>query len=184
MQEQIKQIAERLQGLREALDLSQSEMAKKLDIEPAEYGLYESGNADIPMSFLYEVAKRFNVELSSLFSGDDAHMSSYFVTRKGQGASIERTKAYKYQALAMGFKGAKAEPFIVTVEPKPEDTPMTLNTHSTQEFNLILKGRMLLQIAGKDLVLETGDSIYFDASKPHGMKALDGKTVEFLAIIL
>ncbi len=184
MQGQIKEIAERLRGLRDALDLSQSEMAKKLNIELSEYELYESGNTDIPISFLYEVAKNFNVELSSLFSGDDAYISSYFVTRKGQGASVERTKAYKYQALAMGFKGAKAEPFIVTVEPKSEKTPITLNTHPTQEFNLVLEGRMLFQIAGKDLILETGDSIYFDASKPHGMKALDGKAVEFLAIIL
>ncbi len=184
MQEQIKQIAQRLKGLRDALDLSLVQMAEKMGIAVADYEKYESGNSDIPMSFLYEVAKTFNVEMASLISGDDAHMSAYFVTRKGQGVSIERTKAYKYQALAMGFKNAKAEPFIVTVEPKPEDTPMTLNTHPTQEFNLVLEGRMLFQIAGKDLILETGDSIYFDASKPHGMKALDGKAVEFLAIIL
>lgn len=184
MNQQIKQIAERLRGLRDAVELSPEEMAQRTGITAAEYEQYESGTSDIPMSFLFEVAKAFHLELSSLISGDDAHMAAYFVTRKGQGTAVERTKAYKYQALALGFKNAKAEPFIVTVEPKPDDTPLTLNTHNTQEFNLVTQGRMLLQIAGKDLILEEGDSIYFDASKPHGMKALDGQRVKFLAVII
>jgi quercetin dioxygenase-like cupin family protein len=49
---------------------------------------------------------------------------------------------------------------------------------------MVLSGRLMLQFAGKELILEAGDSIYFDARKPHGMKALDGKPVQFLAIIL
>ena len=42
----------------------------------------------------------------------------------------------------------------------------------------------ILQINGKDLILEEGDSIYFDSSLPHGMKALDGKRVKFIAVVL
>jgi quercetin dioxygenase-like cupin family protein len=46
------------------------------------------------------------------------------------------------------------------------------------------KGTLLLQIDGKDIILEEGDSIYFDATKPHGMKALNNEKARFLAIIL
>jgi len=183
MNEQIKQIAERLKGLRESLDLSTTDIAQKFDISVDEYNKFESGNVDIPMSFLCQVAQDLGVDLSSLISGNEPHMTSYFLTRKGKGASVERVKEYKYQSLAMGFKNAKAEPFIVTVEPKP-DVPLHLNSHPTQEFNMVLEGRLLLQIAGKDLILEEGDSIYFDATKPHGMRALDDKRVKFLAVIL
>ncbi|MPN30224.1 hypothetical protein SDC9_177687 [bioreactor metagenome] len=95
---------------------------------------------------------------------------------------MERTKAYKYLALASGFRNAKAEPFEVTVE--PNDQPIHLNTHPDQEFNLVLVGSLQLQIAGNDIILNEGDSIYFDASKPHGMKALNNKNVKFLAIII
>jgi len=49
---------------------------------------------------------------------------------------------------------------------------------------MVLSGRMLLNINGKELILNQGDSIYFDSKQPHGMKALDGKTVKFLAVIL
>ena len=36
-------------------------------------------------------------------------------------------------------------------------------------------------IGGKTIVLEEGDSIYFDATKPHGMLAGGDKPVKFLA---
>jgi quercetin dioxygenase-like cupin family protein len=111
-------------------------------------------------------------------------MSSYFLTRKGQGAAVERTQAYKYQSLGAGFRNRKADPFIVTVEPKEDDAPIYENSHAGQEFNIILEGRMMLKIAGKEIILSEGDSIYFDALRPHGMKALDGKSVKFLAIIM
>ena len=182
MNTQIKQIAERLRGLRDALDLNIAQAAEKCGIPESDYARYESGTSDIPMSFICEVAQTFGVETTAIVSGNDPHALAYFVTRKGTGASIERTKVYKYQALAFGFRHAKAEPFEVIVE--PNDKPFHLNTHSGQEFNLILEGSMQLQIGGNELVMNEGDSIYFDATKPHGMKALNGKNVRFLAVII
>ena len=45
---------------------------------------------------------------------------------------------------------------------------------------------MMLQIGDKQLFLNEGDSISFDANRPHGIvgKTLDGKRVQFLAIII
>ena len=40
---------------------------------------------------------------------------------------------------------------------------------------------MELYIGGKTMILEEGDSIYFDATKPHGMLAVGDKPVKFLA---
>ncbi len=182
MNTQIKQIAERLRGLRDALDLTIAQAADKCRVSEADYAKYESGASDIPMSFICEVAQTFGVETTALISGNDPHSLAYSVTRKGNGTSVERSKTYKYQALASGFRYAKAEPFEVTVE--PNNNPIHLNTHSGQEFNLVLEGTMQLQIGGNDITLYEGDSVYFDATKPHGMKALNGKKVKFLAIII
>jgi len=182
MNKQIKQIAERLLGLRDALELSTEEVASKCGISLEDYEKYESGNYDIPLSFICDLAQTFNVETTALFSGNDPHSLAFSVTRKGNGTSVERTKVYKYQSLAHGFRNAKADPFEVTVE--PNNDPIHLNSHSGQEFNFILEGTMNIQIAGNDVILHEGDSIYFDSSKPHGMKALHGEKVKFLAIIL
>jgi len=45
----------------------------------------------------------------------------------------------------------------------------------------VLEGAMEFYIGGKTIVLEEGDSIYFDSSKPHGMLAIGQKAVKFLA---
>ena len=184
MNEQIKQIAERLAGLRDALEITPEEMAKACNISTEEYLRLETGNVDISVSLLHQIAQTYGVELTALMFGDEPKMNAYFVTRKGKGVAVERTKAYKYQSLAAGFLKRQADPFMVTVSPKPDDQPVYLNSHAGQEYNYVISGRLLLQIIGKEIILEAGDSIYFNSELPHGMKALDGKDVCFLAVII
>ena len=184
MNEQIKQIAERLAGLREVLEITPEEMANVCNISKEEYLRLETGTVDISVSLLHQIASNYGVELTALMFGAEPTMSAYFITRKGKGISVERTKVYKYQSLAAGFSKRKADPFMVTVSPKQNDEPVYLNSHAGQEYNYVISGRLLLQINGKDLILEAGDSIYFNSELPHGMKALDGKEVCFLAMII
>ncbi len=180
----LKQIGNRIKGLRESLELSTSKMSYKLEVDEKDYILYEAGEKDISISFLQRIEREFNVDISVLMFGEEPHMSSYFVTRKNKGVSVERVSAYKYQSLTAGFSNNVAEVFMVTVDPKPEDTDYFKNIHAGQEFNMVVEGSMSININGKDMILEEGDSIYFDSSLPHGMKALNNKKVKFLAVIL
>ena len=164
MDEQLKQIGERLRGLRDVLDIPVSEMAETIGIEAEKYEKIEKGELDITISNLMKIARKYGVSTEELIFAEAPHMKSYYVTRKGQGMSIERTKAYKYQSLVGGFVNHKADVFIVG-----------------QEFNMVLEGKMELYIGGKTMILEEGDSIYFDSSKPHGMLAVGDKAVKFLA---
>lgn len=184
MTDQIKQIAARLHGLREVLELTEQEVADACQLTIEDYRELESGTRDISVSTLQKISRHYGISLDVLMFGEEPKMSSYFLTRKGTGISVERRKAYKYEALASGFRGRIADPFIVTVEPKPEGSPVQFNSHQGQEFNLVVEGRLLLNINGKELILNQGDSLYFNSALPHGMLALDGKPVKFLAIIM
>lgn len=180
----IKSIANRLRELREVLELSAQEVAESCHLRVEEYMALESGESDISVNVLQTIARRYGISLDVLMFGEEPKMNAYFITRAGAGVSVERRKAYKYEALASGFRDRKADPFIVTVEPAPADAPMHLNSHEGQEMNYVLEGRLLLSLNGKELMLNVGDSLYFDSSLPHGMKALDGRPVRFLAIIM
>ncbi|MCR4915828.1 MAG: cupin domain-containing protein [Prevotella sp.] len=181
MEDQLKQIGERLRGLRDVLDLTAEEVAETIGISVEKYEKIEAGELDITISNLMKIAHKYGVSTEELIFAESPHMKSYFVVRKGQGMSIERTKAYKYQSLVGGFVNHKADVFIVTVEPKPGAHTVYKNSHAGQEFNLVLEGKMELYIGGKTIVLEEGDSIYFDSTKPHGMLAIGDKAVKFLA---
>ena len=181
--DELKQIGERLRGLRDVLDISAEEVAKLCGISVEHYEEMERGEAELSVANLQKIAKEYNISLDVLMFGEEPKMNTYFLTRKGQGQRVERRKAYQYESLASGFRGRHADPFIVTVEPKPTGTPKEMNSHSGQEFNMLLEGSMELTIGTKVLTLEEGDSIYFDATQPHGMRTLNDKRVRFLAII-
>ena len=183
MEEQLKQIAERLKEMREVLNIPVEEAASTCGISEEKYLTYETGEYDIPVSILHRMAHQYNFELTMLLSGEEPHMRSYTLTRKEKGIVIDRRQAYKYQSLAGNFLNRKAEPFLVTVEPK-EDSSVSYNSHPGQEFNYMIEGKLRLFIGEKQMTLHPGDSIYFDSGLPHGMLAEDGKTAKFLAIIL
>lgn len=183
MSDQIRQIAERIKELREISGLSIVDLSKEFGVSTEEYENYESGKNDIPVSFLYEIANRFNVELTSLLTGDAPRLSTYALVRKGKGVKVERREHYEYQSLAYNFIHKKAEPFLVTVKPSSADEPVHFNSHPGQEFNYVIEGTMKVVINNTEIVLEEGDSLYFDSTAKHGMKSIGDKEAKFLAII-
>ena len=184
MSGQIRQIAERIKELREISGISIETLAREFGISAGTYADYESGNVDIPVSFLYEVANKFKVELTAILTGEGPRLHTYSLVRDGKGVGVERRKQYKYQSLAYNFAHKKSEPFLVSVEPEAEDTPVHYNSHPGQEFNYVLEGTLKIYIGDRELILNPGDSFYFDSGINHGMKALNGKPARFLAIIV
>lgn len=182
MRENARDIAQRVRGLREDSGVSATEMAAAVQVTPAQYAAYESAAEDIPASILSEIAVRLKVDLGLLLTGEKPKMSVFSVTRHNRGARVERRQGYKYENLASAFRGAKFEPFVVTLPETASDAPIPQNEHPGQEFNYMLEGAMRIKVQDNEVELGVGDSVIFDATKPHGMKAVGGQAV-FLAII-
>lgn len=176
------EIAKRLRALREDAGLTSAQIADEAGISEAEYASCEQGTVDIPVGWLTVFSRRLGVSTTGLLTGSDPHAQVYHLTRKGTGPVIERRNEYHYEGLAVQFGERIMDPFVVTVAPRAGDT-ISLNTHPGDEFDFVLSGKLGIRIDGHDLVLEEGDSVYFDASKEHGMLALDGKPASFLAIV-
>lgn len=183
MSDQIKQIGARIKELREISGISMETLAKEFNISKELYSNYENGSVDIPVSFLYNIAGKFNVELSAILTGGEPKLHTYSIVRKDKGIGVKRREQYKYQSLAHNFIHKKAEPFIVTVEPHSTDE-IHYNSHHGQEFNYVIEGTLKVIINGHEIILEEGDSLYFDSSINHGMRAMNGQKARFLAIII
>lgn len=181
MTKQLKEIGERLKGLREAEDVAIGVMARKMDITELEYRLYETGESDFSFSFLYNAAQILNVDVTDIISGESPKLSTCSLVKKGQGFEIKRRAAYDYRHLAYTFKNKRAEPFLVTVSPKNE-TP-ALHAHEGQEFDYMLSGEMLFFLDGAEYLLREGDCVYYDSQKPHAMNAVGGDA-QFLAVVI
>lgn len=183
MRYNIQDVANRIAGLRDALDITADEMAASIGVSADQYRSYETGGHDIPVSVLCRIAEVYSVDLSALLSGNEPRMKAYFVSREGRGVKIEHEGEYAYYDLAWGLGNRQMSPFIVTVEPNAPYDEHPHNMHDEQEFNYILRGRVEMKIANSKIVLEAGDSIMFDSRVPHCVNALDGKQAAFIAVI-
>ena len=183
---QLSEIATRIKELREIIGYTASEMAEKTDVTENQYLTYESGKEDIPFSFIHKCALAFNVEMTDLLEGSSAKLSSYTVTRKGQGQYTAKEDGIDIANLAPKFKDKLAEPYYVTYDysASQQNKPIHLTTHSGQEFDLVLSGQLKVQVGDHTEVLSEGDSIYYNSSTPHGMMAIGGKSCTFVAVVM
>ncbi len=186
MNENIKEIAERLRGLREIMEYSVEAMAEATDVTPEEYALRESGEKDFSVTFLGKCADKLGVDIIELLSGSDPKLKAYSVVRKGQGLSVHRRESFEYQHLAYKFSGKLADPYLVVAPylESQQNAPIALSRHEGQEFDYILSGTLKVVVDGKEKILEAGDAIYYDSSKPHGMIAANGEECRFLAFLV
>jgi len=181
--DQVMQIAMRIADLREASDYTVEEMAKACGIEEKQYESYESGANDIPISFLLKLNEVFHVDMTELLTGEAPRLNVLSVTRKGKGQEIKREDQYIYKNLAYNFIHRKIEPLYVTIEPD-ENKELVPNSHDGQEFDYILKGSMRILVGEHDIVLNEGDSIFYDSRTPHAMQSNGNETVHFLAMVI
>ena len=179
-------IAGRIRELREICLFSVEEMAQKTEVSVREYENLEAGLVDFPFSFIHKCSLAFGVGITDLLEGRTAHLSSYTVTRKGHGQETAKEEGIEIRNLAPMFQKKLSEPYWVKYEYKKElqDKPIHTTTHSGQEFDYVIKGRLKVQVGDNIEYLSEGDSIYYNSSTPHGMIAVDGDDCYFVAVVL
>ena len=180
MHDNLAQIPGRIKELREILEISALDMAKNVAIPFETYQKYESGEFDIPISVLYKISAILGVDATVLLTGEDPRMDTASVCRKGKGMRIERYPGYEFSSLAYNFKSRTIEPLLVYLD--PTKAPAALVTHSGQEFNYVVEGKVKVTVGKREHILEAGDCIYFDAALPHGQAAVEGPS-QFITII-
>ena len=186
MEKIIKEVAHRIRESREILGISEAEMAQCTGVSLENYRTLEAGETDFTFTFIYKCAARLGVDTTDLLKGESPTLEEYSVTRAGRGLPIARRRGFRYENLAPLFKNKTVEPFVVTAPFSLEEqhAPIKLSRHEGHEFDYILSGRLKTVIDGHEEILEPGDSIYYDSSKPHGMIAVDGEECRFLAVII
>ena len=180
------EVAMRIREMRGIAGYSQADMAAKAGVEPSVYANYEEGKTDFPFTFIHKCALAFGIGITDLLEGYSAPLSSYTVTRKGGGQETAKEDGIEIKNIAPLFRGRIADPYHVKYKYSAalQNKPMHMTTHSGQEFDYILSGRLRVQIGKHTEELGAGDSIFYNSSSPHGMIAAGGKDCSFLAVVL
>lgn len=182
----LKEVAGRIKGLREAKGYTPEELAKLTGVTLEDYLLLEQGETDFSFTFIYKCAKACDVEVVDLLEGRSTTLTSFAITRRGEGLKILKQHGYEYNNLAPKFKEKLAEPFLVKFPyiPEEQNVPIKLSSHNGQEFDVIVKGSLKVQVGSHVDILNEGDSIFYNSLIPHGMIAVSEGGCEFHAVVL
>ena len=182
----IREMASRIRELRQVEGLSPAQMAEKTGVTAAEYLKCESGESDLNFAFLYRCALAFGVDVTDLIQGSSPTLTTYALTRAGDGQRIEKAHGMTYYNMASSYKNRIAEPLytVANYDESAQRQEIPLTTHDGQEFDLVISGHLRVQVGTHQEVLGPGDTIYYDSSTPHGMIAVGGEDCEFYAVVL
>ena len=141
-------LAHRIREMREITGLSVSEMAEKTEVSVDQYLTYEEGYTDIPFTFIHKCALTFHVGMSDLLEGQSARLSTFTVTRKGHLQDPITEDGIQIMNMAPMFRRKIAEPYWVHYEylAEQQNKPIHLTTHSGQEFDYVLSGKLKVQV--------------------------------------
>ena len=182
----LREVAGRIRELREISGFTVEEMAERTNLSIEEYQQCEAGSRNLSIAFLYRCTLCFGVDMGDLLEGRSPKLRSYALTRKGEGQRIEEAHHMIGYNLAADFRNRIGLPLYMELKYRSgaEYQDIELVTHEGQECDIVIKGRMKIQLGSRTEILNHGDCIYYDSSTPHGMIAVDGEDCAFYAFVL
>jgi len=178
-----KSIGANIRRLRLARNQSLTDAATAASLTKSTLSKIETGQISAPISTMLRIADALKVPLAEFFT-EQAGPRSFALTRKGAGVPIVRDGTqfgYSYEALALPMPNKRAEPFLLTIAP---GDPKGHFQHDGQEFIYMLSGRLEMTVGEEAMVLEPGDSLYFDPNLPHSSRALGKNEAKYLCVFV
>lgn len=175
--------------LREAHHLSQQDLADRCGCDVSAIAELEAGEVPPSLAPLIKITRALGVRLGTLMDDDESLGPLYIGT--SQMEEVTRLKSLQtasdagdlaYFSLAAGRPSRHMDPFIITIDPSGE-TEHELVGHEGEEWLYGLEGEIEIEYGKELYVLHPGESIYYDSIVPHQVRAHEGQSARFLAVV-
>ena len=156
----------RLQTIRKLKGLSQRELAKRAGVTNSTISMIEKNSVSPSISSLKKVLGGIPMSLVEFFSPDFEQDSDTQVVYKAS-ELIDISDGAVSMKLVGKAHPSRAIAFLDETYPPGADTGLDMLAHQGEETGMLVEGQLELTVNGQTYVLETGDSYYFESSKPH-----------------
>lgn len=177
-------IGRQVRVYRKKMEITVVDLATQAGLSAGMLSKIENGLTSPSLATLRSLADALKIPVTALFRSYD-EVSDAMHVKSGEGLKIERrgTRAgHQYQLLGHSTHPALAvEPYLITITEESDVFPRF--QHSGLEFLFILEGAVRYRHGDATYDLEEGDSLFFDADKPHGPEQLIRLPLRFLSII-
>ncbi len=177
------EIGKRIKALRAERGITLEHLAQQTGFSKGYLSKVEKSKKAPPVSTLGNIARAFNVTISSLL-GEENPRTSFCLVRKEERPHIARDGAafgYSYEAMAYRYPNKIMEPFILTLPLGQKKK--TLFQHEGQEILFVIQGTMKFIHGSEEYIVKEGDCVYFDSGIPHFGESVGRKEVKCFMVI-
>jgi transcriptional regulator with XRE-family HTH domain len=181
-------IGEKIRKIREEKGITATTLAEKCGLSRALINQIEGDLISPPISTLLRIADVLQINVGTLFKDEQLNQRTAVVRKDERLFSLRRQVSsnlklgYTYETLAHTKAVKHMEPFLVTFEIKREDEIVRLS-HNGEEFAFVLDGILEFSNDTDVIILEPGDSIYFESQYLHGFRAIGDKPAKALVVV-
>lgn len=148
----------------------------------------ENNAVSPPVATLLRIGQALDVNIGYFFREEESKDQA-IVVRKDERKKVFRRlptehgqSGYTYEALAYTKNSKHMEPFLVEFEPQKKEKLVFLN-HRGEEFLFLFRGRLAFHYHREEILLEPGDSLYFDSNVPHSFRALRNQKAQAIVVV-
>jgi len=148
----------------------------------------ENNAVSPPVATLLRIAKALGVGIGHFFREEESKEKAVVVRKHERKKAFrpihdqKRNSGYTYEALAYTKNSKHMEPFLVEFEPKEKES-VTYLKHRGEEFVFLFRGRLAFHYDRQEIILDPGDSLYFESDVPHGFRSLRGNKAQAVVVV-
>lgn len=178
-------VGEKLRALRLKKKIGLVELGRHTGLSAAMLSKVERGKLFPTLPTLLRIALVFSVGLEYFFSDDRKRHVIGIVRRADRQRFPERPDgrdvSFYFEPLDFAAVERRLNAYYAEFEPLQPGKARP-HHHPGVEFLSVLHGKLELRIRTEDHILESGDSIYFDASLPHSYRRVSRKPCAAIVI--
>lgn len=181
-----KHVGARLRALRKAQRITLVELAKATGVDAATISRMERGKMTGTLESHIKLATALGVKLTEFYGGVEEALVKDRVTVQ---PPSQRGEVYVHEAgkssmvmLTSEILKKKLMPLLISIEPGGSTQKEEARV-GTEKFLYVLDGTLEAKIGGGLHELKRGSSLYLDASIPHILKNIGGRTARCLSVV-
>lgn len=178
-------LGNQVRKLRNKRSLTLQDLADLTGLSKPNLSQIENNLVTPPIATLLKIASALGVAIGHFFQEPEKD-TGLVVVRKSDRYGVAKGPhishiGYQYEPLAYAKVDKSMEPFIVHMEQRQAED-IVFNNHRGEEFLYVIEGRLEFHRGESIIILNEGDSIYFDSIIPHGYRGIDGPAKTLVVI--
>jgi transcriptional regulator with XRE-family HTH domain len=157
-------IGSRLKAHRQNNHLTLKQLAEKVGCTDAYLSQLENGRVSPSIASLKKIADALQTKITDFFVELQDDDPVVLRTDQRITLSLERWNA-RIQSLVINPKNKRMHPFFTTIQ--PGGGSHGLYSHVGEEFGIVLKGQLEIDLDGTIHLVRENESFYYNSSQPH-----------------